>query len=856
MSAPFTQTQEATSTRPSIPVSVWLAATFWAGIRAAESLAWHAPKLSHTSCWLAAGLFLIGGVVIARAQDVRARFAALVILGVCGGLLAGGLFWVRADGGVTRLRTLVAGAPVRLLADASRSRFGYSVRCGVLEGPARGLSFSASLPAEGALPLSGETLTVHGSPDTAATRDAFARRSHQAGLTARVRVWRVADARPGWSFVGSVAPLRRLLVGQVARIDGDKGALLQGMLLGEKSRLDGTEIEAAFRTTGLSHILAVSGTHLVIVAYTVGAVLGAAGVSRRSRTCVVLVFAGLYVLLTGAPVSAVRALGMTASATVAGGAGRRGDALSGLALAVCAILCISPPQAFDVGFALSVSAVAGLVVFSGLATEWARALAGRTFRRGAEVLVTPLVAQAATAPIAIPVFNMLSVISPLANVIALPPSSLSLGVGVFGAAVSLVAPSPGLLVLRVAAWPLELVARIVRSLANVPGAAVAVGGSAFVWGAAAAGVGALVWVVWPAPRRIGTTRVVLACALAASMWFVADGARVTRGPEVVVLDVGQGDAILVRDGSRAVLVDTGPDEASLRAALARVRVRRLDAVLLTHPHADHTGGLGALPGLVPVGRFCVPAATAEEFSLPKEGGSGLASARVETLAAGDGMRFGSWQVEIMWPPAVLPREHDCNDASLVLRLSAPGGGTVVLTGDAEAATQRAIAASHDGLGECDVLKVPHHGSSGSLDDGALEVWDPAFALVSVGEGNEFGHPHQATLDQLRRSGVGVLRTDHVGDIRCRPRGSGLRLTTSRKQARAYFVRGGSAARCATIASADMRVRTHSSRGRNGTDGTLRSLRPQARLPDPRTREPASGAGNRPPQEAFCRCRGP
>ena len=795
-------------------------------------------------------VFAAAGIAFARRSAV-AHGAVFGILGLSLGLAVGGLYWLRVDAALLQMRSLSQGAHVQVVSDEVASRYGSSVRARVLSGPARGTVFSAMLPSGSMSLLSGDTLLVRGSPEASDARDRFARQRHRAGDTCRVRLWSARKGGPARSFVGAVTPVRRRLLEAVEQIPGDQGALLQGILLGNRSRLRGTALEAAFRTTGLSHVLAVSGTHLVIVAYLMGVLLQRTGLSHRSRIVVVFGFAVLYVLLTGAPVSAVRALLMTGAALIASVSGRRGDSLSSLAIAVCLVLLHSPAQAFDVGFALSVSAVLGLIVFSALAAEWAQMLAGRPLRGPARALATPVVAQAATAPIAIPTFNMVSLVGPVANVLVLPLASVSLGIGVAGAIMYTALPALGMPILRLAALPLVGVARTTAFLSGVPFAAVALGGDASAWGVASALAGALMWVTWPAPRAPRISRIAAAVLLAGFAWFVVGGARLSTNAELVVLDVGQGDAILIRDGGRAVLVDAGADQSSLRAAVARVGLRRLDAVLLSHPHADHTAGLAGLTGLVDVARVYVPASTIEGFESLQVVAQGLTGSPIAVINAGSTVRVGSWRLEVLWPLSDLSPDTSCNDTSMVLRANGPADFSAILTGDAEAAAQKGIAALGP-LQACSLLKVPHHGSSGGVDPAALNAMSPQVALISVGDGNEFGHPHRATLDQLTDAGVRVFRTDRDGDISVIPTPRGFRITT----AHGASSDGAPAPSCATIASADVGTSRPAGSNRIGHDGFARPFGSQARISHLRSRGPAARAGYRPSQASLCRCRGP
>lgn len=859
--------------RPSLPPAAWGAACLWWGCVCAEALAWNGYGL--VGVWASALAFAVSvGVALAR---TRARSAgahvgripgwiALVTCMLTLGLVIGGLYWARVERGAAELRGLVHGAQVEAVADGSSGRFSATVRVRIRSGIAQGATASAVLPSGSSILLSGERAWVRGAPDGSEPRDEWARRRHRAGESARVRVWSERPLAGAVSVLGMVSPVRRRLLDAVATIPGEQGALLQGVLLGERNRLRGTKVEADFRTTGLSHVLAVSGTHLVIVAYMLGVVLSRTPLPAGVRVLLIVGCTGVYVLLTGSPASSVRALLMGGVAGAAGVSGRRNDALSALAASVCLILVHSPAQAFDIGFALSVAAVAGLVVFSPLADRWALAASPRLLAPTARALSTPLVAQAATAPLAIPVFGMVSLIGPVANIVVVPPSSLSLGIGVVGALLYLVVPALGMPVLRLAALPMGFIARATSWLAALPYAAIPLGGSAAVWGAVAALASLALWVVWPQPRTARTARRLVVACVVAGMVLAGGWWAVPTSAEIVFLDVGQGDAVLIRDKGHSVLIDTGPNASSMRQAAARAGLRRLDAVLLTHPHADHTGGIGGLVGVVSVDEVLVPEATSESFNSCAAEVESVSGTALAALSQGQALRAGAWRIDVLWPPPQVDESIECNDASFIVRVSHPSGFSAILTGDAEAAAQRELLETTGLGGPCDVLKVPHHGSSEGIEPAALAAWSPRLAAVSVGEGNEFGHPAASTLEQLADSGATVVRTDHSGDIRVRVSRRGFRvLRNHAPDAGSEFGRaaaqtsaaGGAHGRarvaCATIASAAV-LTPHSSRidstGHHDSHGSIGS---QARVSHIRLRGPPSRAGDRAAQEALLGC---
>lgn len=748
----------------------------WAGMAGAQHSVWSSPS---RTVWVFVGCAaaLLGlGLLWWRTSGWSTHTLFVVAGGLILGLVVGVLFWNSLQARTDALTHSRSGKFLcDVVGDPVKGMYGYSVAARVRSNEGRGALVTVLLPDSGtpgegssgeassgnaALPGCGQALEVRGRASAPAREGEWGLIAHRRGQAASIKAWKTTILGDSRGLAGFVAPYRRKLLAATSRCKGNGGSLLQGVLLGERSRIRGTRLEDEFRTTGLSHLLAVSGTHISIVSMLAGSALAAMGTPLRRRLLLAVIFAGGYVLLTGAPTSSLRAFVMTLAAAFASLGGRRGDSLGGLSAAVVGLLAISPPNAFDIGFALSVCAVGGLVVFAPLADEWARAASTGRMKKLASALAVPVVAQCATLPVAIPAFNMISIVGPVANALVLPAASLGLCVGVASAVLMAVWPRAGMGLMRVAALVFQGVCQVVDRLARLPRAAVAVGGSALQWGVVAFAIGALLWVFWPHPERRRTARWVVAIFLVYVV-FVAVGFQGRGGARLVVLDVGQGDAILVADGDRAVLIDTGPDESVMRTAAGRAGIRRLDAVLLTHPHADHDGGLGGLADVVSVGRIGLPALTAQEFDgMPGEA-SAMTGQPPLLFAQGDRMKVGGWELTVLWPPND-GSEWDTNDTSLVIEASY-GSFRAILTGDAE--TDPQIAMGRSGLlRDCNVLKIAHHGSAAGTSDGALRTWDPELALISVGVDNDFGHPTHESLSLLEAAGVRVERTDDSGDL--------------------------------------------------------------------------------------------
>ncbi|MEG0375316.1 MAG: MBL fold metallo-hydrolase [Raoultibacter sp.] len=291
--------------------------------------------------------------------------------------------------------------------------------------------------------------------------------------------------------------------------------------------------------------------------------------------------------------------------------------------------------------------------------------------------------------------------------------------------------------------------------------------------AVSAALSAIIWATWPHPSR-KTLRLLVALASAFLLAFCIVLPR-PAGDEVIMLDVGQGDAIIVRSRGATILIDTGNQDAKLLEALARNGVFSLDALVVTHPDDDHCGSLPALKGIVRIGTVCV----AEDLlTCPCDACSELkhsVSATVgeqalEGLAVGDTLSVGALTLEVIWPDMFHDEGGNGDSLTLLMRSDFDGNGaaewTGLLCGDAENEQLVAMVEANR-LGNIDLYKVGHHGSKAAIDEKTAQVLTPSISLVSAGENNRYGHPASQTLDVLESVGSVIERTDQKGDVVCK-----------------------------------------------------------------------------------------
>ena len=588
--------------------------------------------------------------------------------------------------------------------------------------------------------------------------------------------------------------LARLRGGAARRLEGlygERAGLAASMLIAHRDGLD-REVRDRFARSGLAHLLAISGLHVGLVA---GLLLLAGRIARlRARWASALAGAGTvsYVLFLGAPAAASRAALQVVLLLVASAVQRPARSEAVVATAALALLALDPASLAEPGFQLSFAGVAGLLAMRrpllarlGWLARWrpARVGAGKWLADG---LATGVAATLATAPIVAWHFGQVAVVGVAANLVAIPlvgalvPTlALSLVAGAaWEPAGAFVAGSGGVL--------LGALDAVARAAAGVPGGSMSVMPiTAALWTVAAL-------LAWALTRRIGAVRPAVRGLAAGAVALAVVALSAVRVPtdhvEIHVIDVGQGDAVAIRSpGGRWLLVDAGMAGQGYDAGERRVvpylmarGARRLEGLVLTHPHADHFGGAGAvLRTLRPrwVGDPGLSAGSAAYLELLTT----TTGAGVPWLGLGEGVELDmdGVAVEFLHPWGGEIAVEDPNDVSVVLRV-VYGEFSALLTGDAPAIVEEALARRWGYGLEAEVLKAGHHGSATSTSGALLGATGAKLALISAGRGNRYGHPHAAVLARLDSAGVRVLRTDRDGSIVVRGgRDGSVRVETRR-----------------------------------------------------------------------------
>jgi len=645
------------------------------------------------------------------------------------------------------------------------------------------------------------------------TRPAAARK----GVVVSGKAQLVARRSRAW---GALAAIDRFRARVRQRIDStfpaDVAPMARALVLGE-SDLDEADNQA-FRASGLAHLLAVSGTHLVLVVVT--AVTALTAFLRRFRrlaarmdvgrlaAAVGVPFAWAYADFAGGTGSAWRAAGMLSVLLGARALGRRpsGPRAFGLSLSVGGL--VDPLVVYDLSFLLSVAATAGLMSVRAPIAQWlvprsghdsggrdalpgigwlatlvrVRSVVGGAIATtlGATIPCTPILTSIApTVPVGGVLANLLAV--PLGELVALPlclAHALLSGIPAAERGAALIA-SGSLIGMRAIARATTSAAWLV-----VPVPPLTVWQGAIVWLTA-------VW-FW---IETGWRRVATIAIGAAALLVVETGVSRSAAPtgklRVTFLDVGQGDSAIVDfpDG-RTMLVDGGgtiggsvdPGRSVVMPVLRARRRGSIDAVVLTHPHPDHMGGLIAVLGSRPARQLWDTGQGEREGAGPtydailgEARSFGLSVLRPRNLC-GATKRFGAATVDVLAPcPEPVPFANP-NDNSIVLRVRM-GKRAALLVGDAAWSEEEVLLERAPDLLRADLLKVGHHGARTSSSPRFLDAVGASIAVISCGVRNRFGHPHPEVIESLTARG-GVYRTDRNGSVRWETDGTAMSVAVA------------------------------------------------------------------------------
>jgi len=585
--------------------------------------------------------------------------------------------------------------------------------------------------------------------------------------------------QPHWFFEHIIFPSKEFIVNTITTVmKGDEANFLIGLLLGDRTDIS-EEIKKAFTNTGTIHVLAVSGSHVILVVTIVYVIFGLLRCPNKPKIILTLIALVYYTFLTGAAPSIVRSSVMAGIVLIGKYFQQKTDPYNVLGLSAVLIYLYDPKQLFDVGFQLSFSAVFSMVYFYPKLNAMVKKIPEplEEFK-----LITPLwqlfalslAAQIGTVPFTAYYFGQVSVMSLFANLLVVPVVGVIVTIGLTGAllgVISMWAASMFSEVNELLAW---FTLTFVKLAEQVPFALINT--ATFGWKETMI-YSAVIAYIFNAGNSMVRKKIIFASLIGGNTLLYASLSE-QQVPllRITFLDVGQGDAAVIHFpcGERYV-VDAGPISATYNAGervvapfLRRSGVSTIDAIIATHPHADHLGGVPFLLENFAVKRTIDPGQRLTtrlftEYDSLKQ--------TVEQVTARGGMMttVGNARMYYLHPTARFVDADSTdgyshiNESSVVFKLQY-GSTSFLFMGDAEAENEHHLVSVYGNFLDADLLKSGHHGSSTSSTQELVDCVTPAHVIVSVAKFNKFKHPSRFIIDRFRAAGAAVYRTDVEGAV--------------------------------------------------------------------------------------------
>jgi len=641
--------------------------------------------------------------------------------------------------------------------------------------------------------VTGEVILLHGynNPAQYDSVAAAQRQGIRAWMSIQNQGINIITKNSGMSWRHTLGIWREKIINNMQKVmPASHAAILAGMLFGGYGGIP-REIVADFATTGIVHILSVSGSHIALVVGVI-TVLGTS-VARRFtfNTKIVSLFAGgivtFYAVFCGLTPPVLRSLIMGLIALFAVCFGREKDATNALLLSALGMMIHEPALIYDLSFQLSFASTAGLVFLNAKTVAMMTALPTWLAR----LLAVTIAAQLGVLPFIAWYFNSFSLSSLVANVLIVPLIEWIVILGLVGACIGMLFGVLGNIMMVICSLLIGVVIQCTAWLAMVPGAKIylpSIGlilGTiyylllAWVYGYKPGNMLSLVELIqtWPGASAATLLSTVI-CVILYSVY--------PRAMYVHFIDVGQGDcALIITPHGRAVMVDTGGVMGSATdfdigdrvvvPYLKHYGVLSIDYLFLTHGHQDHAGGAAAIARELPVKNSML---SRENYTQAVRNLVQVAhTTRFIPVYEAQRIDIDGVAIQVIHGASGFNVEQR-NEVSSVVRVSY-GKHSFLLTGDLAGKGEEEILASGQGIAST-VLKVAHHGAKTSSTIGFLQAVAPEYAVISVGENNRFGHPHGDTIRRLLTQNSKIYRTDQQGAIVFKTNGKTLAVEAFRQ----------------------------------------------------------------------------
>ena len=578
-------------------------------------------------------------------------------------------------------------------------------------------------------------------------------------------------------------------------IGEEKGELLSAMLFGEKNDLD-PDVKEIYRLSGIGHILAISGLHMSFLGMGLYRLLRRTGLPFLPAGTAGGSFLSVYEKMIGGSASGIRALCMYLVRIGAEVAGRTYDMAISLAVASIVTVALHPLYLTDASFLLSFGAIGGLLLCRGLSVDSEKK--GHTLR---EALLPSLCIQISLFPLQLYFYYEIPIYSPLLNLLVIPLMSVVLAAGLVGSALLAIGGTPlffwlrfpGSCLLKICALLLELFKTLAEFSLRLPGARWIAGKPEFLQILFYYLLLAVALWIWRKAAKRRLAGILTGLFLILAIGCCVCGRGTGEQLEITMLDVGQGDGIVLRfPGEGVCLIDGGSSSVTsvgryrLEPFLKSKGVSALDYVFVSHGDEDHLSGVQELLERqqygVRIRRLVLPVREVWDEKLQALAEQAReAGVKVLEFQAGENLEFGAVSLRCLQPGEDSHLESG-NPASMVLEISY-GNFRGLFTGDLEEAGEQQLIRTLRERREkvsYNLLKVAHHGSQKSTTEEFLQELKPDYAWISAGHNNRYHHPHPKTLERLKNAGCQIFCTKSLGALYLETDGSRIRTSTGAK----------------------------------------------------------------------------